>query len=593
MILAKLRVAVQRRRKGAIAMISVAAMIPLTAMFAANANTGQMVEERRKMQDAADALAMTHGAWTARSMNMLAMNRITSMQLLSVAAGSEALEGAMQEVEFTALLVAAQLAAHGASHCWRVPLDEYWWTPVCAGWHALIGVPALKAVVGTSFVPGMASGIQDLIDFDPDDLSDEEREALEDSGVDLDALRPPMDLLSGRPVGVWDIRQKYAPKHGIDVSHKALEAVIGMDEAIISQFPQVMAEIGEEYARLHEVDAFHFNDPCEDPSLSGCSQSATHNGMALPLEEVPNMLGMGSGFDTQSTVDFGAMTSGATERARYCGAFFLGTPGAGPFNLMNTTFRARGFPNNRGPLMHGGSRGTPVLKRHLNDTTSIGKILHDFKDFYRRDNILSHMPRHWTVPGLDPFGQWANLIGTQATSGPNSFTRRFDLKMASICSGVTMASLLPSGLPGIADLPDWVPFKWMIALDIQAPLPVLLKPKDVPTLQVPPWVQPDQMPDAFRILALTQAAKGKRLAAQVLTDNVQNHFGYGQVGVYNPDDASLYSQNWQYRMMPATRADDARDLAGNLSRQAPGAFGDLSQSLNGVGHGTWSRVNAH
>lgn len=591
MILTRLKETLSRRRKGAVAMIGVAAMIPLTAMFAANVNTGQMIEERRKTQDAADALAMTHGAWTARSLNMLSMNRITSMQLLSVAAGSEALEGTLQEVEFHAALVAAHITIHGAQHCpFKFVLDAPW-TPICIGWHALVGIPALKALMGTSFSLSEVPGLDGLLDFDPDALSDEERENLEDQGIDPNNLGAPMGLMNGMAQnGVWDIRRLYDPKHGAETAKKALKAVIGMDEQIIKNFPQVMAELGEEYIRLHDVDDFHFNDPCNGAGLDNCSKQATRNGMALPIEEVPSF-SLGN-LDVTAGIDIGGMTSGVSERARYCGGFYLGTPGAGPFNLMNTTFKARGFPNNRGPLSYGGSRSRPNLKVFINERTEIGRILYDFKRFYRRDNILSHLPRYLAI-GLDPFAQWANLKGPQNKVGSNSFTRRFDFKMASICSGVKIDDLLPNFLPNLNDLPDWVPFQYMIRLDVMAPLPPLYKLKDVPTVQVPPWVQPDQMPDPFRILALTQSEKNKRLADQVLTDDVQNHYGYGQVGVYNPDDASLYSQNWQYRMMPATRADDARDLGRDLSQQARASFRDLSRSLSGVSHGTWGRVNAH
>ncbi len=45
-----------RRRKGAMAMVALAGMVPVTAMMAANINTSQMVDDRRQVQDAADAL---------------------------------------------------------------------------------------------------------------------------------------------------------------------------------------------------------------------------------------------------------------------------------------------------------------------------------------------------------------------------------------------------------------------------------------------------------------------------------------------------------------------------------------------------------
>ncbi len=593
MTLSRLKATVKRRRRGTVAMIAIAAMIPLTTMFAANINTGQMIEQRRVAQDAADALAKTHGAWTARSLNVLSMNRVTSMQLLSVAAGSEALEGTLQEIEFHALLVAAQITIHAASHCWRNPVDTVTWTPVCAGWHALVGVPALKAVLGTSFVADAVPGLKELEDFDPQDLSEEEQEALEEAGLDdLDSLGIPTGILSGKPQGVWDVRKAYDPMHGVETAKKALEAIIGMDKAIIEEFPQVMAKISASYLKVHEVDDFHFNDPCNGDGLKTCSKRSTRNGMALPLEEVPPLLNLKK-LDPSNGLNLNNLKDTTLERGRYCAAFYTGTSGAGPLNILNTTFKQRGFPNNKGPLTVSGSGQQRSLKKHINRTTNVGRILHDFKRFYRADNFLSHLPRHYTTPGLDKFEQWSNLRGVQQVRTNNSFTRRFDIKMASICSGVTLDSFLPDFLPKIADLPDWVPFKYMINVSVVAPLPPLYKLKDVPTVQVPPWVQPDQMPDPFHILALTQAKKGTRLAGQVFTDTVESHYGYGQVGVYNPDDASLYSQNWQYRLMPATRMDDPRDIARDLRSQARSSFGDLVRSLSGVSDSTWRRVHAH
>ncbi len=80
MILERVKDALGRRRRGAVAVLAVATMVPVTTMLAAHMNAGQMIEDRRQVQDAADALAEMHGAWTARSLNTLSMNNVTTTQ---------------------------------------------------------------------------------------------------------------------------------------------------------------------------------------------------------------------------------------------------------------------------------------------------------------------------------------------------------------------------------------------------------------------------------------------------------------------------------------------------------------------------------
>ncbi|MEM6389926.1 MAG: hypothetical protein AAF825_08825, partial [Pseudomonadota bacterium] len=80
-----------KRRRGALAMVALAGLVPVTAMLSANANSAQMVDDRRQAQDAADALASLHATWSARSMNIISMNNVTTAQLMSISVGAEAL----------------------------------------------------------------------------------------------------------------------------------------------------------------------------------------------------------------------------------------------------------------------------------------------------------------------------------------------------------------------------------------------------------------------------------------------------------------------------------------------------------------------
>lgn len=502
MIGAALRSLMTRRRRGAVAIVAVAAMVPVTAMIAANANSGQMVNERRMTQDGADALAVMHGTWTARSLNVISMNTVTATQLLTVAIGSEALAGTLQEIRITAGLVDAYITGHGALHCPpRTPdpvaaaVIAVAWTAPCLINHGVVAIPANLALAKTFITEA-----------------------------------------------------RYDPNHGIDVSHKALRAIEGMNRAIVERFPRAMREIGEDYAEELGIDAFHFADPCNGYGVKNCTRTNTDDGMALPLDE--------GGFEA---------------RSQFCAAMQFGT------TARFTTFRQRGFPIGKGPMTHGGARSNPVVKDHINDLTGIGSDLRRFKDYYDSPATLLGEYIHLWVPyrkGIAP-----NLFGPQQATRNNAFTRRYDTKFASLC-------LVGKAISG--------PLNQLVRMEIEAPVPTFWQLKDIAPLNPMPIVQPDRMPDAFRVLAVTQKDKGRRLAAQVLTEKVESHFGYGQTGVYNPDGADLFSQKWRYRMMPATRMDDPAKMARDLKRQAKAPFRPLATALGAVAStGTWGRVNAH
>lgn len=494
-----------RRRKGAVAIMAIAAMVPTAAMFSANLNTAQLIDERRQTQDAADALASMHATWTARSLNVISTNNVTAAQLYTLAIGSEALEGTLQEIGLTVAAVEGFIGGHAGQHCQtQAPPWDSWWPPICGLFHTIAAIPAA------------IYGIEALI-----------------------------------------MNFRFDPRHGINTSHRALEAIEGMNHAIVARFPRAMAEIGAEYARVHDIDDFHFADPCDGFGTRNCRRQNTNDGMALPLNE-----------------------GDLAARTQFCAAMQFGTtPGltnVGP-TLRATGFRLRGFPMNRGPLAHGGSSSRPNVREHINHHTGVGDLLRRFKDTYDADWMI--LPEYiLRFPSYQRAGG-PNLIGEQRRDGRNSFTNRFNTKFASLCA-------FGRSVTG--------PINWITRLEIETPDFTFWELQDIDPLSVTSLVQPDQMPDAFRILALSQRDKGPRLSASVLSETVESHFGYAQAGVFNPDTADLFSPNWQFRMMPATRVDDHRQIARDLRRQARSAFAPLATAFGAVNDSaTWGRVNAH
>jgi len=109
-----------------------------------------------------------------------------------------------------------------------------------------------------------------------------------------------------------------------------------------------------------------------------------------------------------------------------------------------------------------------------------------------------------------------------------------------------------------------------------------------------PPVRPEDMSDAFHILAYARIDTDERVGTRVLGNAMEHQTGYGQVGVYNPDGADLFSQNWHSILMEASRMDDPGEAGRDLAQQAPAAFDDLATALQRVTDtGTWRRVNAH
>jgi hypothetical protein len=552
---------VRNRRRGALAMVALAAIVPVTGMMAANLNTSQMIDDRRQSQDAADALASVHAAWTARSLNIIAMNNVTTAQLLSVAVGSEALIVALSELTGRAGASALYIAGHGATHCpARSPnpiayaVESAIWTAPCGVWHTAVGLPATLAITRA------------------------ER-----------------------------IKDEFDPAHGLETATKALKAIDGMNKALAQRHPRAMAEIAESHHPILEIDDHHFADPCSGAMVRNCTTANTGDGMALPLVEAS-----ASAYAHLALVMAVGMTS------------------------KDTTFRARGFDPGRGPIQAGGSRGYAKLVDHINHVTEIGVALHDFKRFY--SSSISDLPRHpaagpgtaqgpiYNAPpeqaneeipfddettsnleGLEDFlegvtditedvltvlrriplqydrhPQGLNLAGTQSIRGSNSFRRYF-----SIAHGMVALGPRRDDLPLVLDLTD-------LALRYPAPVPQIFELEGIDPTDLFPPLENLTMPEAFHILAFSQKEMSRRLGGAELPSPVKSHSGYGQAGVFNPDGASLYSQNWHMRLMPATRMDDIRQASRDLDRQATASFDDVARDLGNVAsQASWDRVNAH
>jgi hypothetical protein len=554
-----------RRRRGAMAVIAMVGMAPVTAMMSTNLNTSQMVDDRRQMQDAADALANTHGAWTARALNIISMNNVTAAQLLTVAVGSEALSMTTTEIIAAATAATTAIKAHEARECRPYSkVDAVLWTPACIAWHEMINLPAIYAAIRA-----------------------------------------------------MDINSDFDPMHGVETARKALDAIDGMNKALAARHPRAMSEIAQSHYRLLDLDDHHFADPCNGPGVANCSRRNSRDGMALPLIEAE------TGFD-------GAYT-------RLAALMQFGTV------TTDTTFLKRGFTERlRGPLRVGGSRARPELDEHINNITEVGNILYEFDWFYR--STLSDMPRHplhgpgtALIPRIDgiksaPYrgagfvDRRRNLLDVLHDAGriaapineialglarlaPIGFDRHFRSRTGTY---LVLNPPVPNRRQDRTGNNSFHRFFTMLHMSVATPdvrrfIPVSIIPPatavEVPEIfQLPgispihpaPPVEPIAMPDEFRILAFGQKAKSRRFGERIMSSPVTGHTGYAQAGVFNPDGATLFTQNWQSRLMPATRLDNPRQAGRDLDRAASAAFDDLASDLQQVrSSSSWGRVHAH
>lgn len=95
--------------RGHVVPLAFLAGVPLVLLIIFVLNTGEHLQRRTELQNAADAYALTQANWTARSMNVMAMNQVAMTQSLAVAAGAEALQAVLIQALPNAIKVEREL----------------------------------------------------------------------------------------------------------------------------------------------------------------------------------------------------------------------------------------------------------------------------------------------------------------------------------------------------------------------------------------------------------------------------------------------------------------------------------------------------
>ena len=236
-----------RREDGSIVLISMVGLITLALMIILVLNTGFQLTRRIQVQNAADAHAMTQASWTARSLNVMAMNQVGITQAMAVSTTSKALS----TIALASWTAAGQTAANVASAS------------------ATYGPPCAVPKDPISFLATFVQCSRVLMHITYTGGS---------AGVGIDDS---FDVLNKLDASITDPTSEV----GNDFEDIAL-AFSKMNEHLVETFPEFAAEIASELALENDVE-----EPLFHPRELTAQQRASTR---LPVEESSLVAGLDS-----------------------------------------------------------------------------------------------------------------------------------------------------------------------------------------------------------------------------------------------------------------------------------------------------------
>ncbi len=471
-------------RRGVVSYIALFAIVPLTAALFLIVNTGQDSYDRIVAQNGADALAMTHATWSARTLNTMSMNNVALTQAAAVGIVSTSLEGTLDELRLKALLALAEIWGHVLQH---PPCKTKLTFPWCVADAAFMSRPAYSA----------------------------------------------LDYVSAT-------KRRYNPGGARDMADRTVRALNAFNQDLVDSFPEHVRQASDRVAQANGIANFYFHDRCSQGQ--SCRQDRSPQGMELPVSQ--------------------NSTSG---RAEFCEGYFIGTA------EVRTSYVFRGFDRGRGPYFGGGSRQRPNVKSHVNQLTRIGSQLRYFKQYYDWRRL--------------PLSERKIRLGRYLMSqrrDENNFTRSVACRNAQLCDPTGVSELCRIGsLESLFTGFGFEKPQFYVYDGQRSPFEI-------------PKVTAEAMPPSFKILTFARRELAPRLGDASLVRGMPDSYAYAQSLVYNRHGASLFSQAWEGRLMPATRFADPAEVGARMRREAPHAFGALAERLEHVrDRAGWGAINAH
>ena len=622
-------------QRGAMAMLAICAAIPLTLLMFYTVNTSKAMQDKTRAQDAADMIALVHAAEGARSLNTMSMNQVSMTQAWATGSTSGSLITTIyiHDVMLIAAVAATALFMH----------DECKWylkIPWVGG--ALYGVCISPSVmlIGMLLINAYRTN-KILWDYDPSDTHEvayKAAEALNSKNKELINRYPEAVEVAAKQIAqsanVSDIYFDDRCKDGFADSCDQSNKRQGMDLPVVANTLNGSLTF---CAALHVgtggVDIGSLiNLPAGMPSIPGLGDMSH----TLDADFIN-----GSFVKRKFPMNHGPMRSG-NEDYKSLHDYIDATTGIGVhlenyYDFAHDTRLFDGLLNFPATI---GQLADFISYAAAGDTVDTGVDSGEFSDLAdRRDDASDDLDEG--LSGDRPEGmtdqQWADaqnaqgqLDGVGGSEGAvsdleegydlapdlvffgesiedqaigfnypweqettnNIFTWIQNLKTINICIGDPVGDFTSSlGLDGLSGITDAI-FKPMPDIDVYHPKDVDLIPQIMPSI--------DDFSDAYKPLSMVMRTPNERWAPSVFRDtnrangDKRQFYTYSQTLLFNPDEIGLYSQNWQSRLIPATKMGSG--LAGVLSRmegEIPEGFNAMKENLGAVQDMTsWGQIVA-
>jgi len=559
--------------RGQFAFLTVIGLIPLTFLTFSIVNSGSAIQDATRSQDAADMIALVHAAEGARSMNTLAMNHVSLTQNYAAAVHASSLDNA--------------ITIHNAVLSGAIAEAGIYITDTCDFYPRTFG--------------GKIGGILFAICAAP-------------ATAYIGELALEIDRAQG-------IRRDYRPEDALAISGDALRALSDQNREIFDRFPEAVSEQASLIAEAHNVTDIYFDESCARGDATSCNPQDRRQGMELPV----------------------TINEPSAAYLNFCAGLFFGTGGLSSANLpildqvpglssfasvplMNGSFEQRLFPLNQGPMHGGAANGDRYLPVHVSKTSEMGYALEDYQDMAHQKRLYDGVINVFRTPAeLTAFTArlasrlfWGrstsgmqrdaeqsarNLLDTfiidgtstadyhngpgfaypmDQTPDTNIFTIMVEARIGAQCTGQigqanNVGSQLTSfvtGVPGLGGLFSTVP-DFDLYHPVQGSGSITALPTITPDL--------DDFHDAYRPLAFVFREGANRWSPLAFRDPNPGFVRYAQGITYNPDEISMYSQNWRARLIPATRMLDRATVVQRMEGRVPPAFDDFRSDLHAVG----------
>jgi hypothetical protein len=553
-----------RDRRGQVAFLTVVGMIPSTFLMFSIVNSGAAIQDATRSQDAADMIALVHAAEGARSMNTLAMNHVSLAQNYVTAVHASSMQQTLAIHQGVVTGAGLQAGLYIAQTC-----------------RPYASIPFIGAALAAACAAPAATYITEL-------------------GAEF--------------ARAARIRAIYRPADLLRTANDALNALNDQNAEIINRFSHAVSQQAIILAQAHRISDFYYDEGCRGRAGSRCEPSNPWHGLDLPVTINQPMQAhlnfcMGLFYGT------GGLGAGAA-------SLLSGIPGIGGFSgipLMNGSFARRGFPVNEGPMYGGAAGGDRYLPVHMSRTSGLGQALHDYQNMARERNLYNglwnaHLAWSWPIRATEAVvriasgstrgrGRWVSLVNRLALGGTstarytggqaldyfgrrqqphdNIFTDLVQARVLTRCAGVTGggAGALDQVIGALSQLGGLVGFQPVAQFDLYYPVQASGGLGGLP--RVMPGL--DDFPDAYRPLALTFRQGGTRWSPTRFPDPNTGFIRYAQALTYNPDETSMFSQNWRARLMPATRMHDRQAIINRMAARSPAAFNEFRADLQSVG----------